>query len=152
MEVHRLRDRVGGSGAFREYDAQMARILELAGWFSQYYALRALYVRDMKDAWHALPPEAVVVLSGPAKLREDGSGFDEETPENVERIMLGVASLRELLPLPSIPRSLPLILNGETEQLAMMEEVARRYMGDTHTSSLSTVAGVTSATQPRSLT
>lgn len=73
--------------------------------------------------------EALVVLSAPSLKIE--TVYIEETPENTSRIRDGIEllkMLRESSGAPSNSLGLrPLILNGETEQLPMMQQVAIRH-------------------------
>ncbi len=83
-----------------------------------------------------IPPETdgVVVLSAPPEKRDDE--FFEKTDENVARVEYAVHAIRDIVAkkIQVAPEGLtdadiiahgpPLILNGETEQLPMMREVA----------------------------
>lgn len=75
--------------------------------------------------------QAVVVLSGRYDRDESGRVIREDTEENIARIAFGVESVRKIaamrsgtLPESSFTDGPPLVLNGETEQLNMMERVA----------------------------
>lgn len=103
---------------------QFERILNLAGWFAQYYATRERYFQALVSQWRETPPSAVCVLSGAAESLP-GGGFKEDTDENVARIKAG-AQLWTIAAISPFPVSL--ILNGETEQLQMMEDVASQYL------------------------
>ncbi len=104
---------------------QFDRILELAGWFAQYYATRERYFQTLVSQWSIVPPSAVCVLSAAAE-RLPGGGFKEDTDENVARIQAGVHLWRRISTISMLPATL--ILNGESEQLQMMEDVASQYM------------------------
>lgn len=62
----------------------------------------------------------MVVLSGPPVQDRAGRVLREDSTENTARIRYGIAVLRTLY-----PQTIPLVLNGLTEQLAMMAGAAR---------------------------
>jgi len=76
--------------------------------------------------------QAVVVLSGRYDRDESGQVTREDTEENIARIAFGVEVVRKIASLrsgkppeeASFTDGPPLVLNGETEQLIMMERVA----------------------------
>lgn len=76
--------------------------------------------------------QAVVILSAPFARMPDGT-LQEDSPENVARIAFGAQLLREIAAdrknRPASKADLkdapPLVLNGETEQLPIMERIAR---------------------------
>lgn len=82
-----------------------------------------------------LQTEGVVVLSAPHEIDDEGNVI-EKTQENISRIKYSIdiikqiasqktgISLNELTPEDIINNAPPLILNGETEQLQTMEEIA----------------------------
>lgn len=91
-----------------------------------------------KDGY-AIPKETdgVVALSAPPEKREDG--FLEKTEENIARIDFAIQAVKqvtaerlgkdmsEITLEDMITDGPPLIINGETEQLPMMREVAREH-------------------------
>lgn len=91
----------------------------------------------LTDPIYSIPEntQGIVVLSASPLTDSDGTVIKEDSPDNVARIVVGielarkVAASRSNSPIEeaNLLNAPPLILNGETEQLPMMEKVARQH-------------------------
>jgi uncharacterized SAM-binding protein YcdF (DUF218 family) len=91
------------------------------------------YRRALSGPKHYLPldSQAVVMLSGPSDIDSNGNIIREESLENVARIVFAVELIRRNAAKsespseePYLKNCPPLVLNGLTEQLPMLERIA----------------------------
>jgi len=102
----------------------LERLLQLVGWFAQYYLNGEDYQARAIDHCMSYPPDAVVVLSGP--WDESGDVPKVDSLENIKRIAFA-AWFREVIA-PGRTTHTPFVLNGETEQLPWMFEEALKHV------------------------